>query len=223
MPKRQPRRSRDETRMLLLKKAREVMLEEGLPEGTNIKLSSVLERAGLTTGAAYQVWKSQQVFQEDLALYIAREFEWAQPNGDRDALRSMVTDNPSLEVATRRAALYYYDAFVNRPEFLMVLHFWGVNSPRPELSEAILEGYQIVHDGLQAMCVGTLETYGLKMRDPFNVTHLTVALSAATEGLILRQHWDKDNVAMEADTAHPGEELYVGMLQAIVGHFTEAA
>lgn len=223
MPKRQPRRSRDETRMLLLKTARDVMLEEGLPEGTNIKLSSVLERAGLTTGAAYQVWKSQQVFQEDLALYIAREFEWAQPNGDRNALRNMIADNPTLEVATRRAALYYYDAFVNRPEFLMVLHFWGVNSPRPELSDAILEGYKIVHDGLETMCAGTLESYGLKMREPFTVGHMTVAISAATEGLILRQHWDKEQVAMPTDTGHPGEELYVAMLQAILAHFTVSA
>ena len=107
--------------MLLLETARQVMLEDGLPEGTNIKLTSVLEKAGLTTGAAYQVWKSQQVFQEDLALYIAREFEWARPNGDRGALRDMLADDPSLEVGVRRAALYYYDAIVNRPEFLLSL------------------------------------------------------------------------------------------------------
>lgn len=216
------RRSREETRQFLLETGRQVMLEEGLPEGTNIKLTSVLERAGLTTGAAYQLWKSQQLFQEELALFVAKEFEWARPNTDPDKLRALAVGRPDLTEGTRRVAVFYWDAFVSRPEFLMILHFWGVRTPRPELSDAIREGYDIVHNGLLEMFDRTLEFYGLKFREPYTGNDMAVAMTAATEGLVLRQHMDPERVRHPNDELHGGEQIYIGLLQAIIDHFTVA-
>jgi len=215
-----PRRSRDETRQLLLETGRQVLLEDGLPEGTNIKLTTVLERAGLTTGAAYQLWKSQSLFQEELALFVAKEFEWARPNTDRSKLRAMADDRPDLVEGTRRVAIFYWDAFVSRPEFLMILHFWSVRNPREELSDAIREGYDIVHTGLKEMFEVTIKVYGLKFREPYGPDDMAVAMTAATEGLVLRQHVDPERVRRDDDELHPGEQIYVGLLQAIIGYFT---
>jgi len=183
----------------------------------------VLERAGLTTGAAYQVWKSQQLFQEDLALFVAREFEWARPNEDRSKLRAMTTDNPSIPEGIKRVAVFYWDAFVSRPEFLMILHFWGVRDPRSELSDAIREGYDMVHQSLKEMFSKTLEVYGLEFREPYSADDMAVAFTAATEGLVLRQHMDPERVRHANDELHAGEQIYIGLLEAILTHFTVPA
>lgn len=228
MTQRQGRRTREETRLLLLETAREVMLEEGLPEGTNIKLTSVLEQAGLTTGAAYQVWKSQQVFQEDLALFVARQFEWARPALDSVAILKALpaSAKPSADgtnAAVHAFALAYYDAFVNRPEFLMVLHYWGIQSPRPELTEAIRDGYEIVHGGLVETCGELLDRCALTCTEPGTIDDLAVAVLASAEGLVLRRHFDHERVGSGADTASRGEHLFVKMIEGIFDRFTNAA
>lgn len=221
MAERQGRRTREQTRLLLLETARNVMLDEGLPEGTNLKLTSVLERAGLTTGAAYQVWKSQQMFQEDFALFVAREYEWARPPIDPAVLLAEIKSTPNLDEAVAVISRVYFDAFVNRPQFLMVLHYWGVQAPTPELTEAVQTGYEIVHADLAAACAGMLDHHGFICRDPHTVDAMAIAIAATTEGMILRRHFDADRVRSASDTTHDGQAIHASIVRAIVGSYTE--
>ena len=63
----------EDTRRLLISVGLRLLHERGPSAAVgHIRLSSVLRRAGLTTGAAYRIWDDQIAYQRDLALEAMR-------------------------------------------------------------------------------------------------------------------------------------------------------
>ena len=67
------RRSAEQTRQLLLDTAVTILHEKGPAAGVlHVRLTDVLARTGLTTGAAYRLWDNQQDFHDALAVAAMR-------------------------------------------------------------------------------------------------------------------------------------------------------
>ena len=191
-------RSKEATRQVLLDAGREIYLRKGLPEAIDVKLKDVLAEVGLTTGAAYQVWPKQADFQRELALYIAANYEFADPAAAIDAVSALDVESSTPHDWVIAVSNAYFPAFVAHQQFFMALQFWGVADPRAELRDAIEAGYDQTHATFVAFYNHALDTYGLRVVEPYTVDDLAVMVTGATEGLALRHRFQPDRLQTAA-------------------------
>ena len=207
------RRPKEQTRQAILDEARRMLLEQGTSERIDLRLSTVLERMDLTSGAAYNIWTNQDEFQRDLAMELARNYEWAGPRPTELSI-DLDADDPTDEL--RRLADRYFDAFTGADEFFMTLRFWGTKQPSEELVNAIREGYELNRTAWTEVYQAGLEWSGRRMRPPFTIDDLVVALAAVVEGCALRHRFEPESVEVGGE-----RHLHSEMVVAVLRHFTE--
>lgn len=206
-----------ETRQLLLETGRQMVIEQGTRESIDIRVADVVAAAGRTTGSAYQIWASQADYQHDLAIYIAETFDWFAPMTP-DFIDTFAAAGLSLRELTTTAAKIYFDAFLAHERFYLSLRFWSVREPSPELEQAIRHGYESVAAELEPLFTHALTAYRRRLRDPFTMSDLTIAITAVVEGMALRHRFDSDAVRVVGE---PTDNVFSNSLIAIVEYFTE--
>ena len=204
--------SKDLTRQKLLAIGRELIVDRGLRDTIDLKLTEVLEQAGMTTGAAYNIWPNQDAYRRSLALYVAETMEWADERLLGAAIDSLHPDVP-LDEWVPLACEFYFSAFVSRWDYYILLQFWGIKEPGADLVAAINRGYDIVHDSLRALFGRALEVHDLEMVDPFTLDDLCVMATANCEGLALRHRFQPER--LESEAGH----LFGVMANQQVAHF----
>ena len=187
------RSSRDETRQRLLAVGRELIVERGLRDTIDIRLTEVLARAGLTTGAAYNIWSTQDDYRRDLALYVAETMEWADDRLLGAAVDSLHPDVP-LDEWIPLACDFYFDAFVSRWDYYILLQFWGIKDPGDDLVAAINQGYEVVHDRFRILFQRALDVHAMEMIDDLTIDDLCVMATAICEGLALRHRFQPERL-----------------------------
>lgn len=220
------RRSAAQTRQLLLDTAIGMYHELGARAGvSHVRLSDVVRRAGLTTGAAYRLWDDQSAFHTELAREAIR---WRDRNASARtiaAIRPIVESRAPVEEMIRCGAeANLYSAHDNEA-FLATLALraaaWGtaelMDVSRERMDESLAEFEQLY--------IGLLEVYGRRMREPFTTQHLTLALSALTEGFGIHGATGVDHPRVEIPSDDPrvGRDwsLFGAAAWAIVDHMTE--
>jgi AcrR family transcriptional regulator len=207
------RASKAETRERLLEAGRQLVVREGLRASIDVRLTDVLDEVGLTTGAAYNIWDSQDHYRRELALYIARNVQWAD---DRLILegRSSLPLDLSLDEWVTAVADLYFEAFVSSWDYFILLHFWGVKEPDEELQEALRAGYDIVHQRFMVLFGATLERFGRVVKEPYTLDDLCTLMTAVCEGLALRQRFQPERM----DTA--GGHLFSAAIRDLTKVYT---
>lgn len=191
------RATKDETKLKLLEAGRDILLAEGLRQVIDIRLTDVLNRVGLTTGAAYNIWDSQDEYRRELALFVAENLGWADDRLIRDSLAEMPTD-VTLEQWIKIAGDAYFESFTARWDYFILLQFWGVKDPDEELVAAIREGYDMVHQRLVFLFQATIDLYNLELVEPYTIDDVAVAATAICEGLALRHRFEPERVETDA-------------------------
>lgn len=189
-----------------------MLSEQGTSERIDVRLSAVLERMDLTSGAAYNIWGSQDEFQNDLAAELATNFAWAGPDLMETSID--VTADPIDEL--RRLADQYFDAFTSSETYFMTLRFWGVKEPSNRLSTAIRDGYALNREAWADFYGLGIEFAGRRFRSPFTIDDLVAAITATTEGCAIRHRFEPDPLRLAED-----RHLYSEILVAVLLHFTE--
>jgi AcrR family transcriptional regulator len=216
------RRPKLETRQALLEVGRQLLMERGYPQAIPIRLAEVVERAGHTTGAAYQIWENQQEFQEDLALYVAQTFTWATPDASLRAGDLPPVGQLSFEEAVSAAGQRYFEAFVAREDFYIAVALWSVRNRSQKLNTAIADGYDVVHDALVELLEAFLAVHGRHIRDPYTIDDLAVAMTGITEGLALRHRIQPGRIRTHIRHDSEPWHLYSTILLALLRHYTTA-
>ncbi|MEM7337627.1 MAG: hypothetical protein AAF467_03200 [Actinomycetota bacterium] len=209
--------------MRLLRAARRVILEQGRDNPVGVRLSEVVRSEGLTTGAAYQIWRSQEEFHADVALHIAEEFDWAGPQAIMEHLGELLDADATIEEAVRSAGNLYIETFIRNDEYYTVLQLYAVHNPTEELLAALQRGYDVVHTGFAVLFEGVLGIYGRRIRDPFTIDDVAVIITALTEGIALRAKVQPDVVRTDLDLA-VGQgpwHVYSATLAALTSQLTE--
>jgi hypothetical protein len=204
------RRPKLQTKQAILDTAVEMIDSDGIPERVDLRLSSVLGRMGLTTGAAYNIWANQEEFQRDLGLALLSDLSWAGP--EVNAIDFEPRDNDP-EAELKRLAKLYFKALTSRERYFVALQFWGVRQPSADLQDAILQGFRSNEERWAQFYSLGLDWAGLQLRSPFTMAEFANAVAMVTEGAAIRHRFDPE--ALESD-------LYSEMLVAILRHFTEA-
>ena len=206
------RRPKEETRRDILDTALQMVIDDGATEQIDLRLSSVLDHMGLTSGAAYNIWSSQGAFQRDLAHHLIREYSWAGP--DQNEIKLDFDAGPTDEI--RRLAELYLDSLTDETQFYLTLRFWGIKNPSTELLASVKDGYADNHDLWRFFYSVGFQWAGLRVRKEFTLDDFVVMATMVTEGAALRHRFEPERLLTEE-----GCNLYSEALVALVAYFTE--
>lgn len=208
------RRSKEETRRRLLEAGVEQLLANGLPEAINIKMADACDQLGVTSGAAYQIWRSQEHYQTDLTRHIIDTLDWSLPGIGPELERATATGK-DVDDAVYSAAKAHFAVLATHPEFHLVLHLWSVGELSPEQVDTIRGTYRSAADDLVRHLAAAMEGFGLEPRPDYDLDALAVAITAVGEGLVLCHRFDPDPGALA--------RIYADSLVALLRHHTRPA
>lgn len=199
------------------------MLRHGRESPIDIRLVDVVRAEGMTTGAAYQIWPSQDAFRRDVAVHVASAFDWAGPELIASKVSELVASGASREERLRTIGRLYFENFCANEEYFTVLQLYAVRNASPELAEALQRGYDVVHDGFVQLFEFLLVSSGLQMRAPYIIDDLAVVVTALTEGLAMRTRVQPERVRTSIPADDGGEDwhIYSAALLSAASFFTE--
>lgn len=181
----------------------------------NVKVADVARRAGVTKGALYHIWESQEDYRRDLFQHLLdigerKGIDQAEQliSDAVDADGSPITDVDELAI---RLAEVSYRELRDDPKLLARFSFYNYASD-PRVNEMLAEG------------VAAFDTYyerylaasGRQMRAPFTVRHLITSVNAYMFGTVIRYRITGGDDATTDDVT-----LYAKGFAAILAHLTE--
>ncbi len=203
-----------------------MLVEKGLPLSiSNIRLADIARRIGKTTGASYNIWDSQEDFHRDLAIRISKDSSWA----NLDYLAPMVWDlfnrGATMSEVLRDACNDYLRSVTSGREYLTFVHYWSVALDQPEVKSAIRDGYDTFHLGYRALLEVLFDRYRREVIPGLTIDDLCVAVTAVTEGFLLRYSINPERIRYDIvrddiDEANKGWSTYSMTLDKVIESFT---
>lgn len=178
-------RTKEQTRQLMLATGKELLEEHGVPEAMPIKLSDVLARLRLTTGAAYHIWDSQNAYREELTLYCAQNMTTPGPDV-QEVIRECSEDDFSSTV--RAAARRYLQLYVDGDVYTR-LYLWTIKNPSQEITETATAAYDS-NTSFATLCQEVIVNCGRRIVDTVPVEEVAAATIALLDGFSLRVRFD---------------------------------
>jgi AcrR family transcriptional regulator len=220
------RRSLDETRKLLLDVGLRTLYERGVTVGvTHVKLGDVATAAGLTTGAAYRCWESQEAFHHDLAVAAMRWRERHSIAATVDGIRDLVDNQASWREVVRCGAAANLTSFQKDQSFVTSIALRICAPFDDALESAGRERLDTALENFAALYGGLLKLYRRRIRPPFTLAHFTMMIAALSEGFVLQTLTGGEHPVVRRDVGEPGVgdewTLLAAAVEAIVDAFTE--
>lgn len=215
--RRLPKRSRDETRALMLRAATElvcagledtseeaisaalahVQLTEVAARATKIVRSEVRadtwdhEVAAITTGAIYQVWPTQAEFQADLLFHIAELDATFQPiiNEVRQIAAAGIAAGSPANKTLAAMIGRSFEHTRSSSVFYASLSFY-LHSGNYRVRQVLKHGNSSFVSAIRPVWQMLLDGYKLRMRDPYTVDDLATVVGVLIEGFALQ--WVRD-------------------------------
>ncbi|MGZ4201204.1 MAG: TetR/AcrR family transcriptional regulator [Thermoleophilaceae bacterium] len=183
--------SRVESRTKLLEAGVELILEHAQRNPfASLRVRTICERAGYSTGAFYVHWTDTDAFQLELGEHLLSDAMTQEDFQTLNRVADEGLDRPLIEALSRLAFADLDELVKNRAwdanELLNVT--WG----RSRLREAGVRGYREVDRATAELYGRLLEAHGREPRPPFTMLQIAVLLQGLVEGLGLRQKIDPE-------------------------------
>ncbi len=246
--RRMPKRTKEQTRALMLRAAVDLLRERALSQGDDVVSAALAhvrvtdiarratelvradlgtagdgrpEAAAITTGAAYQVWPRQADLQADLLFHIA-ELQAVLGPGAAEVVasfRAAADAGAALEDVVVGAVEEIWRAYRDDPIFRVELSFL-VAAVDPRVRAALAHRRERFAATADDVWQGLLEAYGLRMRPPYRLRDLTTAVAAQVVGSVVL--WWADQEVL-ADPFDGGRSLASRAAALVVTGLTEPA
>jgi len=249
MTARNPRRSREELRELLLESGRSILREEGLGTGAeSLTFKRAFDRLEADTGIRLtnasvirRVWQNQAEFQADVLVAVARsenenEFDMTvatvapvltgadrtTPRGRADALRELCRVGAAANLRAMRES-------VNWPLWISVWALAVGGEPldhRKRIEAALVSGYDSFNRRIEEVYAAITEYLGYRLREHFTLRQFTVAVDSLGQGCGLRDRVDDAHKRVVVRATGPGGAdqdwtLFAVAFEAMVHQFFE--
>lgn len=237
------RRTRAETKALLVEEGTRQLLAHGLKGVAEVRLKDVCdqieERSGvrITPGSVYErIWVDQRDFQLEVLATVLAERDLGEIDKALEPAAQVLDDTTvgDPQLAKRQfckvAADGLVNAVLNSSHWQIWVAAWGSIASTPELrddyriGEVIEDGYLRSTTHLGELCHTALTRLGLSLRPGFTSYQFGVAVGSLVEGLSLRLRYDRDHTN-ELTTSEDGEDHAWGLpgicFEALVDRFYE--
>lgn len=181
------RRSREQRRIDYLDLGAQIVAEAAHSDAglalSHVKLAEVADRAGVTKGALYHLWPSQEAYWNDLLDHLMATDAFF--GADRvDAVRAELTDPRLPAPSLREFANALFDSLGSDPAFftrISLLSYLDDDRVRTELDKSFREAIEVVLPVL----ADSLTAMGRRLAVDMTLWDLSVAIAALLEGVCL--------------------------------------
>jgi len=246
--RRMPKRTKEETRALMLRAAVDLLRERALSQGDDVVSAALahvrvadiaaratelvradlgaanVDRTGaspITTGAVYQVWPRQADLQADLLFHIA-ELQAVLVPGVVETMHRFAAAARSgarLEDVLRDTAEEIWRVYRDDPIVRVELSFL-VAAVDPRVRAALAHRRERFAVSADKVWRGLLDAYGLQVRAPYRLRDLTTAIAAQVVGSVVL--WWADPQVL-ADPFEGHRSLTAHIVTTLVRELTEPA
>ena len=185
----------------------------------HVRLAEVAERAGVTKGALYHIWPSQEAFWADLLEHLMSEQRLAGIERVKEVVAEVEAfpDGQPLDLPGYLNAVF--DCFRDDPSFFTRISLYAYLNDEPtraaldrQFRESLSDAREFVERGIGLM--------GRRMRPGSSVDDLMIAAIALLEGLCLEYRVDPDGIPdLEIDGRR--WTMYAVGADALVRGYTE--
>jgi hypothetical protein len=211
--RRMPKRSKEETRALMLRAAVDLLRERALSQGddvvsaamAHIRIADIAARAtdlvraelgsaddaraggtSITTGAVYQIWPRQSDLQSDLLFHIAELQAVLVPGAAETVHRfaDAARSGTRLEDVLRSTAEEIWRVYRDDPMVRIELSFL-IAAVDPRVRAALAHRRERFSASADQVWQGLLDAYGLQIRAPYRLRDLTTAIAAQIVGSVV--------------------------------------
>ncbi len=172
------------------------------PPLEHIRLTDVAARAGVSVGALYHYWDTQDDYRDDLLddLFSPARFE---PTPTVPEMVAALADDPHpLDEVVRLGAESEFETLRRSPDLRVLMALWAADDPT--IAPRIAAQFQAVGGRWSAMYEAVLTAHGLEIRPPFTYATMAALFTAIGDGLAVRASVDPDSVPV--DLAEPTAE-----------------
>ncbi len=249
MPSRRPQLSRGDIRTLLVETGREILREEGLGAGAELlTFRRVCQRIeaekGLRIGNGSiigRVWESLFDYQTDVLATIAADDSTAEIEETLDGLTSiLLSADPcsaesrwsTVREVCRQGAAANMAALSQSTDWSLWIGVWAVTSVgsaparRRRIEAALEQAYLAVTERMERIYQAAMDIVGFQVRSGLTIRQFTIAVAALTEGCVLRNRVDADQMSGIMRPTGPGGQaqewsLFGLALEALAEKFFE--
>jgi hypothetical protein len=251
--RRMPKRSKEETRELMLRAATDLLRRTACAQGddavaaalAHVRFTDIADRATelvraeladadperaatarISTGAMYQLWPRQADFQAELLFHLAETQAELDPAAEEILARCRAAAGQGVGFAQATAAVVEraFQHYRDDPLFRVELSFLTAACD-PRVSAALAHRRRRFAGAADALWSEFLAIYGRRMRAPYRVQDLTTAVAAQISGSVVL--WWAEPQAVRDPAGQPGATLAgrsaVLLLEAMTEAMTEPA
>jgi AcrR family transcriptional regulator len=220
------KRTREQTRQLLLDVGIELLYERGIHLGvTHIRLSDVVAAAGLTTGAAYRCWENQDAFYRDLAAAAILHREKDPVDDTIDRIAPLLAEGAPLAEVVRTGAEANLHRYPEDTAYLTKVALRVCGPTDGSMTEATQRRFKTSLDSYSGMYAELLAVFGRRMRTPYTLRDLALSLMALSEGFTIQAMGGAEHPHVERTDLDPrvGTDwtLFACAVEGVIEHFTE--
>lgn len=219
------RRTLAQTRTVLLDSGLRLLERSGMSVGvSHVKLGEVAKQAGLTTGAAYRCWDSQEHFHRDLAI-AALGWRNRQSIADTvDAIRHLVDQRAAWQEVVRVGAARYLQTCRDDPSFIASIALRSTASEDLALQAAARDRLASAVAAFAELYQAMFLVYDRAIRPPLTLQQFSETLAALSEGYALQvlSGYEHPFIEREFDDPSIGREwtMFGYMVEITVLAFT---
>jgi len=175
----------------------------------HIRADDVARRVGLTIGAFYHYWDSQEDYRDDLVDALFATERYLEPAGIADRAVALA-EADDLDLAIRDTTSWYWGITVGQPDNRIQAAFYTLDDPyiSSHLAAWNVELRQLWHLATETL----LDRFGRRWRDPLSTDLVVLGMSALLDGLVVRHGLGPEDLGPDGD----GWTLWGRACQALV-------
>ena len=202
---------------MLLHTGEEMVRQEpvGVPL-SHIKVSEVARHAGLTHGAVYYHWDSQDDYRTALTSFILERRGNALKDSWNVAMEAAQRGVPFEDVVFA-GAREAFEALRDSPYLALQLGVWGHRHRDVELRQLLMAMYRRSEDAITPLFRAILFACNRELREPYTYDLLAALMTAALEGVVVRSGVDPETVTVpqrEEDPSYAFALMLMALLEA---------
>jgi AcrR family transcriptional regulator len=219
------RRTKDERRRDYLEIGIDLVVEAGAsphPDPglalAHVRIADVARRAGVTKGALYHLWDSQEDYWHDLLRFMLDQGQLASLN-DVPAVSAELVERLGRRPSVAEWANHVFDHFKDEPTFFARIGIFAYLHD-DDVRARIDEEFHVGLEQFSGMIGDAVARFGRRTRSGATLEELTVAVAALMQGLCLEYRIDPSRTP---DLEIDGERvtMFATGTQALLEAFTE--